>query len=575
MAETYKEPSELITKLLNEKKSAREFQIRKHADWDENYELYRNKVKVNRLTQRQAVNIPLMKETVKTILSRIDDAPSVDWKEKSGDEMKELIYQEIWNDQFKKEKLEWKDVQDKKNVLLYGISSKHFNIEPTGVSIDVLDVYDVVYDPLMNPMDVETARFIVKQNIFRTLRDILADDRYSEKGKDELKDWLSSENGIVQSGKNKEEWEKKLERLKAMDINSPRFSLFQGGDVIVSMTEHYTEVWDEKSKSMKRYVVVYADDCIELLNEPLEELIGVTFWPFVFWSEDMETNDIYPDSVADLVRTPNKILNVWFSQMVESRTLQNFGMHWYDATVQGYQPQTYEPGPGRMLPAPGDPNKTIMPVAMNGLDETMNAITFLTTIVERGTGATAIEKGQSEGGQQTLGEIQILVGKAGERSKAISKFYRGSWYETAKKWDGLMQANNFKKFKLYKTGRKGKVYEKIVGKDEWKSEAGYEPTVASSSEQEQEQIKSLQRWGYVTMQNPNNAILKKIAQKRQLESLDLTPQELADVEAEEERLIEMAQTQPMMAQQAPNPQEQQMQATGQSINQSLQALAQP
>ena len=83
-----------MEKLAIEKKSAIELQKKKHEDWIDNHELYRNKVKTNRLTQRQAVNIPLMKETIKTLLSKIDDAPNVDWSEKAGDEEKELIYQE-------------------------------------------------------------------------------------------------------------------------------------------------------------------------------------------------------------------------------------------------------------------------------------------------------------------------------------------------------------------------------------------------------------------------------------------------------------------------------------------------
>ena len=68
-----------MMKLKAEGTSASELQNRKHKDWDDNYELYRNKVKTNRLTQRQAVNIPLMKETVKTQLSAIDDPPEVEF----------------------------------------------------------------------------------------------------------------------------------------------------------------------------------------------------------------------------------------------------------------------------------------------------------------------------------------------------------------------------------------------------------------------------------------------------------------------------------------------------------------
>lgn len=532
-----------ISKLLNEKKAGRMFQDRKHPDWDENYELYRNKVKTNRLTQRQAVNIPLMKETIKTILSGSDDTPNVTWKEKSGDQMKELIYQELWNEFTKKVKWELIDLLDKKNVLLYGLSTKTLNVEEDGICMYVRDCYDVIYDPMMNPLDIESARFIVHQNIYKTLREILADDRYSQEGKDKLKDFMATPKGMVVSGQNKIEWEKKQVRLRAMGVQDRMFPVFAGGDVVVNLTEHFTNLWDTKTQKFVRHVVTYADNQIELLDMTLKEAIGVETWPDIYWTEDIESNDIYPDSVADLVRVPNKVINVWISQQIENRTLQNFQMHWYDATVQGYQPQTYEPGPGRMLPAPGDPNKTIMPVQINGLDETFKAIDFLTNIVERGTGATALEKGQPEQGEQTLGEVKILVGKAMERGKTLSKFYRNAAYDMAKKWDELMQNNSFPKFKLYKTGRDGKVYEKIVYDKDWKSTAGYEPTVASSSEQEADDMKSVQKWSFVLQQFPNNNVLKKLAQKRELDLLDLTPQELKEVEEEEDRMAKEQKTQ--------------------------------
>lgn len=522
--------SEKMKKLLNEKKSAREFQVRKHVDWNENYELYRNKVRTNRLTQRQIVNVPLMKETIKTLLSKVDDAPDVEWTEKSGDEMKQIVYQEMWDNNFRDDDLELKDILDKKNVFLYGLSTKMLNVTKDAIKTDILDVFDVVFDSLMHPLNVETARYIVRQNLFKTLREILVDDRYTKEGKDQLSRWLATDKGIVQSGKNKVEWERSLERLRAMGMQNEKFALFAGGDVIVNCTEHYTQLWDKKAKAFKRHVVVYADDTIELMDDLLIDCIGIEEWPFEMWSEDPETNDVYPDGVADLVRTPNKILNIWFSQQVENRTLQNFQMHWFDATQQGYQPQTYEPGPGRMLPAPGDPNKTIMPVAINGLDETMKAMDYLVAMVERGTGATAIEKGETEQGVQTLGEIQLLAGKATERAKTMSKFYRISWYRLAKKWDMMMQANSFPKTTLYKTGLDGKVFTKVVYNSDWKSKAGYEPIVASSSEQEADDTKSMQKFGYVATLFPNNPAIQKIMQERALRLLDLTAAELQEVE---------------------------------------------
>lgn len=533
--------SDEMERLQKEKKSGIELQERKHEDWDDNYLLYRNKVKTNRLTQRQAVNIPLMKETVKTLLSRIDDMPGVDWKELSGDKQKELIYQEIWNNFVKEGNLELIDIIDKKNVLLYGLSVKKLNITDEGVVCGVLDVYDTVLDPLTNPWDLDSARFIIHQNIFKSVRDILADDRYSKEGREELKIWADSTPGISQSNVNKEEWEKKMERLRAMGVDSGKFANFAGGDRIVNLTEHYTKTWNSKKKAFERRVVVYAEDTIELSNDLLEDLIGVDFWPFVLWSEDPETNDVYPDSVADLVRTPNKVLNVWFSQLIENRTLKNFQMHWYSPR-EGYTPQTYTPGPGVMLPAPAgdDINKTIKPVEISGLDDTLTAINQVIQIVERGSGATAIEKGQAEKGTQTLGEVEILVGKANERTTAMAKFYRLAWYELAWKWDALMQANAPKIIKLYKIGRSGKLYPLTVLQKEWLSKMGYEPIVRSSSEQETENTKGIQRFMFLLKMFPNNLALRKIAQKRSLEIVDLTPEELKEVE-EAEKQTEQAQ----------------------------------
>lgn len=533
-----------MERLQVEKKAAIELRQRKHQDWDENYELYRNKVKTNRLTQRQAVNIPLMKETIKTLLSKIDDAPNVEWKELSGDQEKEMIYQEIWNDQFKMNKLELIDILFKKNILLYGYSLLELNINDNGVSVAVPDIYDVYLDPLMNPWDIDSARFLVRTNIFRSVREIIADENYEAAGKEELKIWVDSPAGILASQKNKEEWEKKMERLKAMGVQNKDFPYFAGGDRVVNLTQHLTRRWNTTTQKFEKRLEVYADDKIQLRDETLEAALGVDFWPYVICSEDPETTDVYPDSVADIIRTPNKILNVWISQMIENRTLKNFQMHWF-LPMQGYTPQTYTPGPGMMLPAPpgDDINKVIQPVAISGLDDTQASIDFLTAIVERATGATAIEKGQPEAGQQTLGEVQILVGKAQERATAMTKFYRMAWYELALKWCKLFDANAPKTIYLFKIGANDKVYPKTVFKSDWQSEAGYEPQINSTSEQEQNEIKSIQKWIFILGQFPNNAVLREIAQKRELELLDLTPQELKQVNEAEKKMQEQAQMQ--------------------------------
>lgn len=540
------EAQSLIEKLRKEKRSGNETQLRKHPDWNDNYDLYRLRVKTNRLTQRQAVMIPLMKETIKTLLSKIDEAPQVKWRELDDDQDREILYQELWEMVARDNKFELVDIVDKKNVLLYGIGTTKLNLCPGGVDLTALDPFDVVFDPLMSPGQVETARFIVHQNIFKSLRDILANDTYDKAAQEELKMWIDSPAGVTQGTKNKEEYDRRMQRMRDMGTKQSDFALFAGGDRVINITEHFTKMWNEKTEKWERRVITYADETVVLRNVSIMEALGVEFWPFVVWVEDPETTDLYSDSVADLVRVPNKVVNVWVSQMIENRTLKNFQMHWF-SPVQGYQPQTYTPGPGVMLPAPpgDDIRKVIMPVEVSGLEDTIDSINWLIQIAERGSGATAIEKGEPESGEQTLGEIRILVGKASERTVSMRKFYRMAWTERAQKWDALMHANPPKLSKLYKTGPSGKMYSKTLYKSDWMSEAGYQPIVESTSEQEENEVKNLQKWQFVLKSHPNNLALQRIGLKRELELLDLSAEELKEVEEAEEQAAIRAATTPI------------------------------
>jgi hypothetical protein len=491
-----------------------------------------------------------MKETIKTLLSKVDDPPTVVWKELSGDHEKEIMLQEKWNNDYDALNFEGVDIQDKKTTLLYGRGFKKLNYVDNSFKVNALDIYDVVVDPLVDPLDIETSRFLIHQNIFKTLRQVLADERYDEKAKRELSSYLTSSEAIIQSGENKQELEKKQDRLLSMGVNESDFNEFSAGDVILNLNEHYTKLWNQKKKKFEWYICTYVNDKVLLLKDSLENLLGINFLPFSTWGEDIETQDIWSDGPADLVRTPNKVLNVWFSQMLENRTLKNFQMHWYDSTIQGYSPQTYEPGQGRMLPAPGKPTDVIMPVAVSGLEDTLTQIDFLIKLIERGTAATAIDKGVSEKNQITLGEVEMLVGKAMERTISMAKFYRRSWQEFAIKWLAIIDANesNNSKVKLYKTSSKGTIWPKDVYGRDWKSTAGFKPIVQSTSEQEGEKTKGMQRLFFIKQQFPDNPALSKIVQKRALELVDLTPEEIREVEEYERKKESMAPAQPIQQQ---------------------------
>lgn len=541
---------DLMTRLLREKEVAFNFRERRHQEWNDNYELNRNKIKVNRLTQRQAIGIPLMKETNKTILSKIDEPPDIEFKELGGDDEKEMYCQELWNSDTDTANLEGVDIQDKKTVLLYGRGFIKLNYVDKMFKFDALDVFNVLIDPWVNPLDIESARFLIQTNIFKSLREVLSSSRYSSKAKAHLKTYMNSAEAIIQSSENIEMLKEQNERMVDMGVNESDFNTFAAGDTILNLTEHYFNMWDEKKKKYVRYVAVYANDVVRLLTQPVEDMIGVDFLPFTTWGEDIETNDFWSDGPSDIVRNINKVLNVWFSQLVENRTLKNFQMHWFDSTSK-YIPQTYEPGAGKMLPAPpGNVNETIKPVEISGLDDTIGAIDFLIKLVEKGTGATSLEKGVSEGGQITLGEVELMAGKSIEKMVSMAKFYRRSRKELAWKWYKIREANTAdnEEITLYKSSSKGKLIgKKVMGRD-WKSKFGYKTIAKSTSEQESEKMRGVQKWQFIKSAFPDNPIVQKIAQRRILEIGDLTPDELREIKDFEEKKGEMAVQAPMQPQ---------------------------
>src|SRR5580700_10800344 len=82
-----------IQKDLNSDRLWRE---RRHPQWTTNYELYRDTVITNRLTQRQSVNVPNMKKTLKTYLTQTNWPVDNEYEDKGNDAQKELFLNAYW-----------------------------------------------------------------------------------------------------------------------------------------------------------------------------------------------------------------------------------------------------------------------------------------------------------------------------------------------------------------------------------------------------------------------------------------------------------------------------------------------
>ena len=129
-----------LQKLTQDKEGGLKYRERRHADWDENYSLYRDKVQINRLIQRQSVNLPLMKQTIRTLLKDVDDMPVLFFENLDNDLQAQVFKNEYWKWTVEKNNMEIQDIVDKRQVFLYGRSFDQWQIVDGAIKMEIEDV---------------------------------------------------------------------------------------------------------------------------------------------------------------------------------------------------------------------------------------------------------------------------------------------------------------------------------------------------------------------------------------------------------------------------------------------------
>ena len=535
MEELRQENPELTMLRLN-KESGYNYRERRQDDWLENYTLYRDKITINRLTQRQSVNLPLMKRTIRTLLKDVDDMPVLYFENLDNDKEAEVFQNEYWKYIVECNHLELQDIVDKRQVFLYGRSFDQWQIVDGKIKVTIQDPQDILVSRHVDPVDLHSSRFLIHTHIYKPLAELENDPSYDQEAIKRIKQWAASEHGIIKVGSNKEmatEKNKKMEEMGVEDVDSPVL-----GETYVELCLHFV-YRKEGSEDEQLYLYVEVEDMEILMKKPLEEVIGTTsdnYWrnhfPYNTWADDLERQDFWSDSIGDIIRTPNKVLNSWFSQLVENRTLRNFGMHYYDSTIEGFKPQTFNPVPWGWYGVPGKPSDVLQKVDIPDLSESLDEMNFLLEMSEKATGATPTQQGVQTERQVTLGEVQLALGEAKERIKGMSKFYTPAWQERGRMFLKLIEAGKDKidAVKIYKKGRNtNDIYGREIKPADWMTEQGYQTKVWSQDEKDAQDSETLQKLNAAKMFMPNNFKLDEIYKRKLLEFADLDPENINDI----------------------------------------------
>lgn len=536
----------LVAEHIKDKRRSTEFKERRFQQWNENYLLYRDKVLLNRLTQRQPVNIPIMRETIQTWISKIDEPPMLTFESrgKSNKDLDgEIVLNELWGYYYDVLKLDILDNLDKKIVGLQGRSFKIWGFSEGKIFCDILDPYDVDISPGANPLDLDSADSVIRKNIFRPLRSILANKSYEAEAKTLLKTYLATDGGLIKAKEMRDEYEMRQERLRiigALDANN--YDMYTSGETMVEINENYKMLWDPEEKKYCRYLVKIAADKVVLYKKKLKQAIGINRLPIVSWADDPDLNDQWPDGKGDSVRTINKVVNMYISQDLENRTYRNFGMYFFNTKNGTFKPKAFDPKPFGMFGVPGNPAEMVQQMDIHPLEDTAQQITFLKNLIQSSVAQTPTERGIGDTGTETLGEVKINLRQSTGRNEVTAKNYRRAWKESGTIFYELLNANSRGSLTLYKKGTDGEYRAKEVVPTDWQNPKGYECKVLFKADKEIEDQYSLKKLQLVKQDFVNNPVAMKIARRKELELLGWTPEEINEVEAYENKLATPAPT---------------------------------
>lgn len=558
------------------KQSGYNYREHRQEDWTETYLLYRDKVKVNRLLQRQSVNIPLVKQTVNTILKDNDDMPLIYFENLDNDKQAEIFQNEYWSWTISPEcnNMEIKDIVDKRQEILFGRTFDQMQIADGRILMTIEDPMDILVDRYTDPTDIDTARFLIHTHIFKPLSALAQNEDYDKQAVQRLQKFYATQQGLLKADENKQsltEKNKKLRDLGVDDVDDPVL-----GETYVELSMHFVfreeDTWFNPDanegrggkETVKDQYMMYveADDQEILMKKPLEKVLGTTedhYWQthlnYNSWAEEVERQDFWSDGKGDVARMNNKIVNVFFSQKVENRTMASFGMNYYNSDIEGFTPPSIEPEPWGWVGVPTggrDIREVFQKVDIPTLSDSLEDINFVIGLNDRATGATATQQGVPTERQITLGEVKLALAEGKELTKGMSKFYTNVWQKRAEKFLKLIEANPDKidAVKIYKKGKSSNdIYETEISPKDWMTKSGYRVKIWSQDQKDTEDLQKLQKLAAVRNMIPGNPKLEEIIQRKSLEFADLKPEEINDIiriENEKRDAVASGQVQPGM-----------------------------
>ena len=153
-----------------------------------------------------------------------------------------------------------------------------------------------------------------------------------------------------------------------------------------------------------------------ILRKEWEDIIqGTGDIPFVAWSSEPESSNIYPQSVAGSVSPMNQLINLLVGSATTLDYIKSLNMGIVDQDALVIPAEGFELGAFAMFPVKGNPTEAYTPFNVQSSSEIYNTINAFQTYIDRSTNVSSILQGGSQKGEQTFSEVETLVNNSLEQ----------------------------------------------------------------------------------------------------------------------------------------------------------------
>jgi len=403
-----------------------QFRHLREKEWKLAEDQYFNK-QAKSLKQRYNIPIPIVPGFVETLLSKVDDPPSIKYEgAEEADYKAAQKVNALYQVECQKDDYDWEmvDLDIKKTAILYGrgIGKFYAQSKPKYKSkLEPVDVYDFIADPIGGG-NLDDHRFCGQDNIFKTKEDLklgVENGIYDAKAVEKIINATSADKLVD----NDNMYRSKQSRLMALGLDGITYNY--AGQNLYKFIEFGT-MW----KGERFYVLFNYETGVGIRVSPLKEVFESELWWFASWATHRDTFNFWSKAPVDDIIPLAEMARVLINQEMDNRQKKNWNMRAFDPEVFP-NPSEFAWRPDGLIATKSGASK--LAAISNGvyqfetpeLNGTINLVEYIDNLIGQKTGVTADAQGQS--GEDKVGIYYGNMQQVADRLGLYNKSYKKFW----------------------------------------------------------------------------------------------------------------------------------------------------